>query len=360
MPAGKLPRSFTVSSRRAHLPVLAALLLCLISGCQTTPWQGFPTATQANLVWPPPPETPRVAYVMQIRRHQDLFSEAVGWHFIQHLLAGPQDSQMSRPFALALHPEGGLLVSDPGRNCVHYYCWSRQRYVAIGAQLAGGLPSPVGVAALPDGRILVGDSKLGHLESFAADGKSLGPFGALDLFKRPAGMAVDPATQRVYIADVSRHEIVVLDFAGKLILRFGARGAGNGQFNFPTHLALTPEGNLAISDALNFRVQIISPDGKFIGKFGESGDSPGHFSKMKGIACDRAGHIISVESLYGFLQFFDAQGQFLLNLGGSGSAPGQFWLPSGLCYDPQQQLLFVADSYNSRVQVFRMMQDSTP
>jgi sugar lactone lactonase YvrE len=45
----------------------------------------------------------------------------------------------------------------------------------------------------------------------------------------------------------------------------------------------------------------------------------------------------------------------LLSLGASGSGPGEFWLPAGLAFDDKEQLLFVADSYNSRVQVFRLI-----
>jgi sugar lactone lactonase YvrE len=70
---------------------------------------------------------------------------------------------------------------------------------------------------------------------------------------------------------------------------------------------------------------------------------------------------VAVEGLYDSLVFFDAEGRLLLNVGGPGSGPGEFWLPAGMAFDADRQLLFVADSYNSRVQVFRFLgADSAP
>ncbi|MCL5271264.1 MAG: hypothetical protein M1457_12110, partial [bacterium] len=143
----------------AWVAVLALLALALLEGCAVAPWPGFPTAINPARVWPPPPETARVAWVAQIRSRDDLFGPAGMWESIKTIVGGARDTSLVRPFALAVHPAGGLLVADPGRKLVHFFDWSRRRYVAIGEGLPGGLPSPVGVAALPDGRILVSDSR---------------------------------------------------------------------------------------------------------------------------------------------------------------------------------------------------------
>ena len=45
-------------------------------------------------------------------------------------------------------------------------------------------------------------------------------------------------------------------------------------------------------------------------------------------------------------------GQFLLDMGEQGAAVGQFWLPTGI-YINALNRIYVADSYNSRIQVFR-------
>ena len=294
---------------------------------------------------------------MQITQHQDLFKTGTVWAGFKEFLAGAPDSRIIRPFALAMHPAGGLLIADPGRKIVHFYCWGRRTYIPIGPKLEGGLQSPVGVAALPDGRILVCDSRLETVECFDAKGRALGHFCDPEVMGRPAGIAVNSSRGEVYIADVTNHRVMVLDLKGRLLRLIGHRGDGPGEFNFPTHLTLGPQGRLYVTDSMNFRVQVLEPDGTFVRAIGRLGDAPGQFSKPKGVAVDKEGHVIVVEGLYDALEFFDPQGELLLSAGSSGSNPGQFWLPAGLCLDTKEQLLFVADSYNSRVQVFRLLED---
>lgn len=344
-----------VSMGKQRIYYLVILLVVLTVGCATKQWRGFTTRVDPSLVWPAAPEQARVAWVMQIRSHEDLFQSAGFWRNLGELIGGKPDSRLERPFAVAVHPAGGLLVADPGRQRVHFYDWGRRRYVELGPSRKGGLPSPVGVAALPDGRILVSDSRLGSIETFDVNGKWRGAFCAAGVMGRPAGLAVSAARGEVYAIDVARHGVQVFDLGGKALRTIGVHGAEPGRFNYPTHLALDGQGRLVVTDSLNFRVQILNPDGSFVSSFGELGDGPGKFSKPKGVAVDGAGHIIVIEGLYDAMQFFDGAGLLLMSIGGSGHNPGQFWLPAGICYDAKERLLFVADSSNKRVQVFRML-----
>lgn len=344
----------------AFFSLAAALVLAV--GCAAKKYSGLPAALSASgLVWPAPPEPARVAYVTQIRGQHDLFASGGVLHKLGEMIGGKADTSLVRPAAVALHPAGGLLVADPGRPCVFFFDWSRRRTVEIGPRRKGGLPSPVGVAALPDGRILVSDSRLGSVEAFSPDGRYIGPFCPAGSLNRPAGIAVNPARGEVYVVDVPAHAIKTFNFSGALIPRvIGGRGDAPAQFNFPTHLALDPQGRLLITDSLNFRVQTLTPEGQAVSSFGQLGDRPGAFSKPKGVAADSEGNIIVVEGLFDALQFFDPQGRLLLSLGRPGHGPGEFWLPSGLCYDAKEGLLFVADSYNKRIQVFRMLGAPAP
>jgi sugar lactone lactonase YvrE len=61
-----------------------------------------------------------------------------------------------------------------------------------------------------------------------------------------------------------------------------------------------------------------------------------------------------VDALVDKLQIFDSAGRFLLDVGEAGSNPGEFWLPNGIAISRDNQV-FVADSYNHRVQVFKYM-----
>ena len=348
----------SIARRFATAGILAAAMtLC---ACAGTPWAGFPNPAAPGNVFPPPPALPRVAYVQSIQSHEDIYKQSGGFAGIKAFLAGPEDSRIARPYEVALHPSGGLLVTDPGRQGVHFFRWSTRDYVFIGEDIEGGLPSPVGVAALPSGDILVSDSRRESVERFSAEGKWKGSFASGEDLGRPAGLAVDPPRGRVYIVDVTNHRVDVHDIEGRRIAAWGERGGAPGQFNYPTHIAVAPNGNVAVTDSMNFRVQLFTPGGQYLDTFGQLGNAPGQFSKPKGVAVDGDGNVIVVEGLYDALQFLNADGELLLSLGEPGSEPGQFWLPAGLAYDPAEGLLFVADGYNSRVQVFRLLDTGSP
>ena len=74
--------------------------------------------------------------------------------------------------------------------------------------------------------------------------------------------------------------------------------------------------------------------------------------RQKGVATDRQGHVYVVDALFNALQIFDEGGRLLLSLGTLGRERGEFWLPTGI-FVGEDDSIYVADSYNQRVQVFR-------
>jgi sugar lactone lactonase YvrE len=60
-----------------------------------------------------------------------------------------------------------------------------------------------------------------------------------------------------------------------------------------------------------------------------------------------------VDALFHAVQAFDLQGNYLGTVGRQGRGEGEFWMPSGIFIDPEDYL-YVADTYNARIQVFRL------
>jgi len=110
-------------------------------------------------------------------------------------------------------------------------------------------------------------------------------------------------------------------------------------------------GRLAVCDALNFRVQIFDADLRPQAAFGQNGDGLGDLSRPKGIAIDREGVVFVLEGYFDVIQAFSERGKLLGVFGGSGVTPGRLWLAGGMTLDPRG-LLYVADTFNARVQVF--------
>jgi DNA-binding beta-propeller fold protein YncE len=299
------------------------------------------------VVWPEPPQQARIRLVATFGEPEEIgirpsfLSRLWGW------IAGAEPRNMVRPYAIAVK-DGRLAVADPGARAVHLYDLAGRSYERI--EWAGErlLLSPVGVAFAGD-TLYVADSALGEILGFDAKGELTRRIEGLE---RPTGLAWDDAAGRLYVTDTLSHNVVVLDKDGERLIDFGGRGVGDGQFNYPSHLALAG-GRLYVNDTMNFRLQVFDRDGNFISSFGRHGDGSGDFAQPKGVGLDSDGHIYVADALFNRVQIFDGQGRLLLAFGGDGAAPGEFWLPGGLYI--AQDRIYVADSYNRRVQIFQFL-----
>ena len=320
------------------------------AAAQTGPAPGrrAPSVPVVRLTWPPPPAPARIRFVRSldpaaVRRKPSWLSRV--W---KTLVGAGDEPRMVQPYGIAVGPDGKIYVADTFGGAVHVFDPVNSGYSAIkvdGESLIG-----VGVAG---GSLFVTDSTTGRLLCLDAKGRTLWTRGRRDGFVRPTGLVT--AGDRVYVVDTAAHRVVVVSFGGTILGSFGGRGAGPGQFNFPTNIARGADGRLYVTDTMNFRVEVFSPDGRYLHAFGQLGDGSGDFDKPKGIAIDSDGHIYVVEGFNDVVQIFDAEGRLLLVVGGSGSGDGQFWLPSGIAI--ANDVVYVADSANRRVSMFEYLKD---
>lgn len=329
-----------------------AALLCtgLLSACQVGQFEAEPSV---SIVWPNPPDEPRIAYVRSIRRPDDLGIRKNLFEQFRDVVFGSLDDRLVRPMAV-IESGGTLFVADPGVRGVHRFNTTSGKYDLIQAEGDEPLPSPVALARGPGGEVFVADSKLGQILSVRPGARHAIPLPVATTLHQPTGLAYDVSEGRLYVVDTLAHDIKVLQRDGSLIKTLGERGAGPGQFNFPTFIWRSPQGRLILTDSLNFRVQILSESGQSLNAFGRHGDGAGDAALQKGVATDREGHIYVADAMLHAVQIFDEQGRFLMSFGGLGNQPGEFWLPAGI-FVGEDDSIYVADSYNQRIQVFRYL-----
>jgi DNA-binding beta-propeller fold protein YncE len=350
------------------LYALCPMLLLLIMGVGCSkPSPPIAQELTAPLVWPAAPEKARIRYLYSITKPEDIGISPSFWGKVWNAIAGEKRPvQIIRPYGLYVSREEVLYVADPGAQAVHVFDLQQRRYREIKKYGKQGLISPIGVGMDGAGLLYVSDSFLKRIYVFGPQGEPVREIGKEGQLQRPTSLVIDHSRKRIYVADTAEHSILVLDLEGKLLSRLGRRGEATGEFNFPVSLAIDPKGNLYVNDSLNYRIQVFGPDGKFLRLFGKHGDAMGEFSSPKGVALDSEGHIYVADAIFDAVQIFNGVerdgeaggvgtvGQLLLSFGEAGQGPGEFWIPTSIFID-QANRIFVSDSYNHRVQVFKYL-----
>lgn len=339
----------------AKSPALGLLLVAIAAtGCVPARMPPAPEhqAVSARRAWPAPPARPRIRFVQSISRPADLGVEPSFWERLGQIIVGREEAWLIRPMAVGAR--GGVIyVADAGGQAVWALEVRSGRFRKTQMAGRGPLVSPVGLALAPKGRVYVADSFLRSIFVLDEDLKVTTTITG-EALHRPAGLAFDAARDRLYVADSAAHTVWIYTGEGVLLESIGQRGTREGEFNFPTHVAVDSTGTLYVTDSLGFRVQMFTADGRFASMFGRHGDASGEFARPKGVALDSEGHIYVVEALFDAVQIFDRRGRFLLSFGERGLGPGQFWLPTGVFIDPDDRI-YVADAYNQRIQIFEYL-----
>ncbi|KAI6649885.1 hypothetical protein LOD99_6434 [Oopsacas minuta] len=129
------------------------------------------------------------------------------------------------------------------------------------------------------------------------------------------------------------------------ILKVCKRGDRNGELYNPNGIAVDRASNeLYICDCSNSRIQVLNTEGKYIRSFGTD-----HLYEPWGICLSKEEVFITDRATESLLKFSLA-GQFLKETGSRGHTEGRFTGISGLCHEAG--LIYVCDASLERIQIF--------
>ena len=149
---------------------------------------------------------------------------------------------------------------------------------------------------------------------FDRDGNFIKSWGE-GLFKRAHGLDMGP-DDTLYCTDDGDHTVRKCTFDGKVLLTIGIPNRPSGYmsgkpFNRCTHTALSPKGDIYVSDGYgNARVHKYSPSGKLLKSWGEPGSGPGAFNIVHNIATDSDGWVYAADRESHRVQVFNGNGKF--------------------------------------------------
>lgn len=215
-----------------------------------------------------------------------------------------------------------------------------------------GAQRPAGVAVSPSGdRIYVTQSEGGRTGLvFDASGNKLGtmaPPASTGTDHAPVYLAVDPLTNEVYVSDRLVGAIYVYDRDGAYQRTFTLAQPRPGWQ--PLGLAFDAKGALYVTDLSGPfpKVLVIDRAATVVRTLGENQK----LNFPNGVAVDGAGNVFVSDSNNGRLLMFGIDGQIRAQVG-RGSGQGNLGLPRGLAVDGSGRV-FVADSTGQGVFVYR-------
>ncbi|HET6423512.1 MAG TPA: 6-bladed beta-propeller [Planctomycetaceae bacterium] len=254
------------------------------------------------------------------------------------------------------------------------------------------VPAPRGVTVGPGGEIYVLDN-IGRVLVMDRDGVTKKSWWMPEYSVGKPERLLVCRNGRLAVADTHYHRVVIFDTDGNVLLMFGRRGSGPGEFEYPVAIAEDDHDNLYVCEyGGNDRVQIFRPDGTYVSAFGSFGAGPGQFQRPSGIVwrdgrlyivdafnnrvhvCDETGAAVPlppgafsadlhypydvsltengivyvVEYGAGRVTWFSRDGELLGRTGSTGPGSSQLATPWGLSVDGEHAV-FIADTGNRRL-----------
>jgi DNA-binding beta-propeller fold protein YncE len=320
--------------------------------------------SETDLVWPMPPEQPRIRFVQKIA----LFGEVKGFQKPKKLsfferLAGAKapkvvEHALGRPYGIAVDSRDRIFVADAARKSIVVFDRANRTVEEWGRGRRGILNQPMGVSIDANDNVYVSDLQRKIIYVYNNDGalvSQLG-FGVLD---RPAGLAVDRKREILYVADPGLKQVLAFSLKDNtLVRRIGNsdRSSKKGvTFDSPANVAVDKKGFVYVTDQLGRRLYVFNRRGRLHRKIGEYGTSVGSFAFPKGVGVDSQDNVYVADAWFNNFQIFNSKGETLLFVGERGKAPGQFTLLAGLHVDHKDRIY--ATDFTGRLQIFQLLID---
>jgi DNA-binding beta-propeller fold protein YncE len=336
-----------------------ALALALLPGLAGAdkPKNQPPAIDKAQLMWPLPPDKPRVKFLQVLSNNFDVETrKKKSWVDRMVGNADPNATELfEKPAGIATDSRGRVIFASTQRSVVFIIDQAQKKVTRVQGDRGLILQTPLGVVVDAKDNIFVSDPLQHMVLKFDPDGHLLATIGGKDGIKNPTFMAIDEGRRRLYVVDSHLHQVLVFDLESlQLKDKIGKRGEKNGEFNFPVGIAVGPDGSVAVTDTGSCSVEVFTPDYKFVRRFGTQGNRPGEFIRPKGVAIDNEGNYWVVDAAFNNFQIFSPKGVLLMWVGQFGNVPGAFNLPMGIYIDKSQKV-YVSDQLNHRVQIFQFL-----
>ena len=169
-----------------------------------------------------------------------------------------------RPYGITISKSGEVIAAEyrDGGGVVVF----NKQGEKVKAIKHASIKEPCGVATDPDGHIYVSSSSPPTVTKFSGDGQTL--LVQANIKSKGVELRMMRVIDgQLFVCSRSDYAVIVLDCINlQEMRRFGRKGSGVGEFNFPIDV-VAEKGELYVSDYNNHRIQVFSMEGRFIRSF---------------------------------------------------------------------------------------------
>jgi sugar lactone lactonase YvrE len=259
---------------------------------------------------------------------------------------GNGSGQFDNPRGIAIDGAGNIFVADTGNRRIEKFSPSGVFITSVGTRGKdhSQFGEPNGLAVDRFGNIYVAEVSNHRVQKLGPDGTLVAEWAPG--FYGPRRIAIG-RDESIYVLDQGRTRIVKFNPDGQVLATWGSGGSGDGQFADHTSVAVDPTTNkVYVADPINRRIQVFDSTGRFLTKWPvpEWGQPVG----FEDVAIDPdTGRLYASSAHMNSILVFDLQGNKLGTL--APTPPETLEGPSGLALATDK--LFVLNSGSARVSV---------
>jgi DNA-binding beta-propeller fold protein YncE len=183
---------------------------------------------------------------------------------------GAGRGQFDFPRGMTADRVGNILVADTNNGRIEKFSSAGTFITSIGTNGKGpgqlGEPNAIAIDGL--GNMYVTEAANHRVQKLAPNGNFIAEWkGPGAGFYGPRKIALGPDSS-LYVVDQGRTRIVRFSYDGQVLATWGTKGTGEGQFDDPTSVAIDPARNrVYVADPRNRRIQVFDTGGKFISQW---------------------------------------------------------------------------------------------
>jgi DNA-binding beta-propeller fold protein YncE len=266
---------------------------------------------------------------------------------------GTKKGQFDNPRGLAVDNTGNIFVADTGNARIEKFSPNGTYITSLGTKAGyGQLGEPNGLAIDRAGNIYVADVSTHSVQKLTPDGKPIAQWAPALYGPRRIAIGHD---ESIYVLDQGHNRIVKLNGDGEVLETWGSSGSGDGQFSDPTSVAVDPTTDkVYVADPINHRIQVFDSAGNFLSKWPVAGWGEPHGFEDLAIDADR-GCVYASSGNMNTVLIFDLKGNGLGTL--APTPPDKLNSPSALALAKDK--LLVLNNVSARLSLI-VLQNKHP